>query len=60
MDDFWSPKGWANVLGEMRGVLPDQEPRELSLDHEIFHMAYDLKELPQVVDIQTWRDGHTL
>ena len=59
MDDFWSPEGWANVLSEMRGVLPDQEPRELSLDHDIFHMVYDLKELPQVVDIQTWRDGHT-
>jgi len=59
MDDFWSPEGWANVLSEMRGVFPDQEPVELSLDHDIFHMVYDLKELPQVVDIQTWRDGHT-
>jgi hypothetical protein len=59
MDDFWSPDGWANVLGEMRGVFPDQEPVELSLDHEIFHTVYDLKELPQVVDIHTWRDGNT-
>jgi len=59
MDDFWSPEAWANVLGEMRGVLPDQEPVELSLDHEIFHIVYDLKELPQVVDIRTWRDGYT-
>lgn len=59
MDDFWSPEGWANVLSEMRGVLPDQEPRELSLDHEIFHIVYDLKELPQVVDIRTWREGLT-
>jgi len=59
MDDFWSPEGWANVLREMRGVLPDHEPRELSLDHDIFHMVYDLKELPQVVDIRTWREGRT-
>ena len=59
MDDFWSPEGWANVLSQMRGVLPDREPRELSLDHEIFHMVYDLKELPQVVDIRTWREGDT-
>ncbi|MHC4496344.1 MAG: DUF4159 domain-containing protein, partial [Planctomycetota bacterium] len=59
MDDFWSPEGWANVLGEMHSVLPDQEPRELSLDHQIFHMVYDLKELPQVVDIRTWREGYT-
>ncbi|MHC4582874.1 MAG: DUF4159 domain-containing protein [Planctomycetota bacterium] len=59
MDDFWSPEGWANVLAEMRSVLPDQEPVELSLDHDIFHMVYDLKELPQVVDIRTWREGHS-
>jgi len=57
MDDFWSPEGWANALSEMRGVFPDQEPVELSLDHEIFHTVYDLKELPQVVDIRTWREG---
>jgi len=59
MDDFWSPEGWANVLSEMRGVLPAREPRELSLDHDIFHMVFDLKELPQVVDILTWREGDT-
>ena len=57
-DDLWSPEGWTNVLGEMRGVFPDREPKELSLDHEIFHTVYDLKELPQVVDIRTWREGY--
>ena len=57
MDDFWSPEGWANVLAEMRGVFPDREPTELSLDHKIFHTVFDLKELPQVVDIRTWREG---
>ncbi len=58
LDDFWQPEGWAHVLSEMRGVFPDREPKELSLDHEIFHIVYDLKELPQVVDIRTWRDGY--
>jgi len=58
MDDFWSPEGWDHVLSEMRGVFPDREPRELSLEHEIFHNVYDLKELPQVVDIRTWRTGY--
>jgi hypothetical protein len=59
MDDFWNPQGWANVLMQMRGVFPDRQPRQLSLDHEIFHIIFDLKELPQVVDIQTWRMGYT-
>ncbi len=58
MDDFWSPQGWAHVLSAMRGVFPDREPAELSLEHQIFHNVYDLMELPQVVDIQTWSDGY--
>lgn len=59
MDDFWAPEGWANVAEEMGRVLPNRKPRELSLDHEIFHSVYDLKELPQVVDIRTWRQGYS-
>lgn len=58
MDDFWSAEGLDHVLEEMRGVFPNREPTELSLDHEIFHNVYDLKELPQVVDIRTWRSGY--
>ncbi len=58
MDDFWSPEGWENVSNEMRAVLPEREPIELTLKHEIFHNVYDLKELPQVVDVQTWSDGY--
>lgn len=58
MDDFWTPQSWAHVSREMRRVLPDREPVELSIDHEIFHNVYDLQELPQVVDIRTWRSGY--
>ncbi len=57
MSDFWNPIGWANVLTQMRGVFPDREPVELKLDHPIFHFVFDLKELPQITDIQTWRQG---
>ena len=58
MDDFWGTEAWAQVRSEMRGVFPDRQPTELSLSHPIFHLVYDLKELPQVVDIVTWRQGH--
>ncbi|MEJ2649728.1 MAG: DUF4159 domain-containing protein, partial [Sedimentisphaerales bacterium] len=57
MSDFWNPQGWANMLNQMRGVFPDREPVELTLDEEIFHIVFDLKELPQITDIQTWREG---
>ena len=58
LDDFWSPEGWNNVYRQMRGVFPDREPKQLTLNHEIFHIVFDLKKLPQVTDIQTWRDGY--
>ncbi|MEO2007211.1 MAG: DUF4159 domain-containing protein, partial [Pirellulaceae bacterium] len=57
-DDFWSREGWTHVLSEMRKVFPDREPRELTLEHEIFHNVYDLQALPQVVDIRTWNRGY--
>ena len=57
MSDFWNPEGWANVHNQMRGVFPDREPVELTLDHPIFHLIFDLKELPQIVDIHTWMGG---
>lgn len=58
MDDFWSDQAWANVRNQMRRVFPNRRPVELTIDHPIFHIVYDLKELPQVVDIKTWSDGH--
>ena len=58
MDDFWSKDSWEHVRTEMQAVLPDIEPIELTIDHPIFHNVYDLKELPQVVDLRTWREGY--
>ena len=58
MDDFWATQSWQNVSAEMRDVFPDREPVELTLSHPIFHLVYDLKELPQVVDIKTWSNGY--
>ena len=57
MDDFWGTQSWAQVKSEMRSVFPDRNPQELSLSHPIFHLVYDLHELPQVVDIRTWQSG---
>ncbi len=58
IDDVWAIDGIKNVFRQMRGVLPNQEPQELSISHPIFHLVYDLDELPQVTDIKTWRDGY--
>ena len=56
-DDFWAPAAWRHVRSVMQRVFPDRSPRELPLEHEIFHIVYDLKELPQVPSIRAWRRG---
>ncbi|MBS0266965.1 MAG: DUF4159 domain-containing protein [Planctomycetes bacterium] len=56
-DDFWAPAAWRHVKSVMERVFPDRSPRELSLDHEIFHIVYNFQELPQVPSILAWRRG---
>ncbi|MCA9187155.1 MAG: DUF4159 domain-containing protein [Planctomycetales bacterium] len=58
-DDFWAPAAWRHVYQEMKRVLPDCEPKELTAEHELFHLVYDLKGTPQVPSILAWRQGDT-
>ena len=58
-DDFWAPYQWRHVYDQMKRVFPDREPRELSWDHEIFRLVYDIRVKPQVPSIYAWRQGHT-
>lgn len=54
VDDFWGEAEWANFYREIKRVFPDREPVELPLEHEIFHIVYDLKMKPQVPSIHAW------
>jgi len=58
-DDFWAPRAWQHLYSEMKRVFPDREPRELTADHEIFHLVYNLKGTPQVPSIRAWQRGQT-
>lgn len=58
-DDFWAPDSWKHVYREMKRVFPDLEPRELSRDHEIFNIVYDIQGSPQVPSIFAWNQGST-
>ncbi|MFN3193240.1 MAG: DUF4159 domain-containing protein [Aureliella sp.] len=57
MDDLWGVESLDNVMQQMKRVLPGCEPRELTLDHELFQLIYPLEELPQVTDYLTWSRG---
>jgi hypothetical protein len=54
VDDFWGEAEWENFYNEIKRVFPDREPVELSVDHPIFHMVFDLKEKPQIPGIGVW------
>ena len=58
-DDFLAPQSWKHVYQEMKKVFPDLEPRELTRDHRIFNLVYDIKGLPQVPSIHAWNQGDT-
>ena len=57
VDDFWGDDQWQNFYQQIKRVFPKREPVELSLDHEIFHCVYQLKEKPQVCSLHSARRG---
>ena len=59
VDDFWGEDEWRNFYCEIKRVFPDREPIELPLEHEIFHIVYDLKTKPQIPSIHAWWSGRT-
>ncbi|KLU03222.1 putative transmembrane protein [Rhodopirellula islandica] len=57
VDDFWGDSQYENLRSELKRVFPDRDPFEVPLEHEIFHIVYDLKEKPQVPAINSARRG---
>ena len=55
-DDFWGEYAWEHWIGELRKALPSGEftITDVPLDHPIFHMLYDVHELPQIPSIGFW------
>ena len=53
IDDFWGEQEWEQVEDELARVITDRAPRELPLEHRIFHCVFDLQEKPQVCSIYT-------
>lgn len=56
-DDFWAAAEWEHIRYAMGQVFPDRQPRELTIDHEIFHTVYNFQTLPQVPSIRAWQRG---
>jgi Domain of unknown function (DUF4159) len=51
-DDFWGEYAWEHWATELQKVLPSGYAiKDLSMDHPLFHVLYDVKELPQIPSI---------
>ncbi|MFK7767633.1 MAG: DUF4159 domain-containing protein [Mariniblastus sp.] len=59
VDDFWGEYEWENFAMEMKRVFPDRDAEEVPLEHEIFHIVYDLKKKPQIPSIGHFMNGLT-
>jgi hypothetical protein len=57
-DDFWGEMEWENMAQEMRRVFPERNWFDIPLEHEIFHMVYDLEEKPIIPSIHTYYRGY--
>ena len=57
VDDFWGEDEWYVFYENIKRVFPNREPKELPLEHEIFHCVYDLKEKPIIPSINHYLSG---
>ena len=55
-DDFWSDYAFEHWMNEVRKALPssDYPLMDVLLDHPLFHVLYDVKEIPQIPSIDFW------
>lgn len=56
VDDFWGSREWANWEYEFSKVFdPKEYPMvDIPLEHEIFHIVFELDEMPQIPGIGHW------
>ena len=57
VDDFWGDYEYQNFYMQIKRVFPEFEPKEVPLEHEIFHCVYPLAEKPQVPSIHSFYGG---
>ena len=57
VDDFWGDTAWENWKYEIEQVLPaaDYPMVDIPLEHELFHIVFDIKEVPQVPGVNNYR-----
>ncbi len=59
VDDFWGSDEWAGFYRALKKIFPNREPVELPIEHEIFHIVFDLKKKPQIPSVGAALEGRS-
>jgi hypothetical protein len=59
VDDFWGTMAWRNFEQEMARVFPHRPIVDVPLEHPVFHVYYDVKEILQVPNVYQASGGTT-
>ena len=51
VDDFWGEDEWETFYTAFKMMWPDRDYVELELEHEIFHIVFDLPVKPQIPSV---------
>jgi hypothetical protein len=63
IDDFWGDWAWENLETQMQRVFPERSIQEVPMDHPVFHVFYDVRDILQVPNVSqasggpTWEQG---
>ena len=57
VDDFWGPEAWDHWAAQIGRVLPAPEYHieDVPLDDPMLRTMYEIKQIPQITNIQFWR-----
>jgi hypothetical protein len=55
VDDFWGTPAWEQWSAEIKRVLPEFPIVEVPIEHPVRHTMFDVRKVPQVTNIQSWR-----
>ena len=58
-DDFWGDYEWENLETQLHKVWPEYKPKDLPLNHPIFHSYLDVEEVVQVPNVYNAMRGVT-
>ena len=53
-DDFWGNAAWDNWVRQITKALPEYPIIDIPLAHPIFHMLYQVQQVPQIPSIDYW------